>query len=181
MKLLFKSLIVLSVIGLFLFSCQKYTETNPANAQDSELKTGGDQFLQASGSTTQPISGIAQAIIDQNDGSNGIELSGNAATVKKAGNYFIVAAPQALLGSRNATLTCWLQVNGTDVPNSNVLLQTTVDIPFRDVIVSQGVIWLEKDDVVTVMVSGTGSVALEAISPAGQPLVPSIIFTIFKM
>jgi len=181
MKQLTKVAMVLAVIGLFLFSCQKYAEVNDVTAQDSELKTGGDQFLQASGSTTQPIAGTVQAILDQNDGSNGIELSGSAATVKKAGNYFIVAAPQVLLGSSNATLTCWLQVNGADVPNSNVLLQTTVDIPFRDVIVSQGVIWLEKDDVVTVMVSGTGSVALEAISPAGQPLVPSIIFTIFKM
>ena len=180
MKHFIRVILVMSVVWLGLFACQKHTEVNTVSADETELKSGGDMFLQASGSTTQAVVGMVQAIIDIDDGSNGITLSGNAATVKKAGNYLIVAAPQVLINSDGGVFTCWLQVNGTDVSNSNVLLEAPV-APYRNVIISQGIVWLDKGDVVTVMVSGTGSVALEAISPAGQPLVPSIIFTIFKM
>ena len=63
------------------------------------------------------------------------------------------------------------------VANSNV--QYCSQTPKQtDVIVSQGVGCYLENDVINVEQSGTG---IKAIHPVDEPLIPSIIFTAFKV
>ena len=53
----------------------------------------------------------------------------------------------------------------------------------KDVIISQGIIPLAVGDGVEVMMSANNpeaAMCIEAIQPAGEPLVPSIIFSMIK-
>lgn len=185
MKHLTKVLTVIIFVGLFLFSCAKFTETNQADAQDMKSSNQGTPWIQASASATQLIiSSPQQAIIDNLDGSSDkVELNGGEITVKHGGEYLIIAAPQVgrNTGSPSiANFRCWLRVNGTDVTNSNVLLNLK---PWtKDVIITQGIVSLNADDVVTVMIASDNDnvVMIEAIQLPNEPLVPSIIFTMFK-
>jgi hypothetical protein len=54
----------------------------------------------------------------------------------------------------------------------------------KDVIISQGIVPLRKGDEVSVMMSSfgpKGSLGVEAIQPKNEPLVPSIIFSMFRL
>ena len=91
------------------------------------------------------------------------------------GAYFVIAAPQTKYG--RGCYDLWLRINGSDVENSNIRVcqsdasQTTVGV-------SQGVLCLNESDVLNVMHSGTG---IEATKPRDEPLIPSIIFTSFRL
>lgn len=147
-------------------------------------------FLQGSGSNSQMIPAAntpVQVVIDTLDAANNISLDPTTGTVKveDSGPYVIIAAPQVgrtiecLKNTPN--FRCWLRVNGVNVVNSNVLLNVTRDL--KDVIVAQSIIELEEGDEVSVMMSSNygGVVGVEAIKPEGEPLIPSIIFSIFKL
>jgi hypothetical protein len=143
-------------------------------------------WMQASGGATQNIPGDdspQRVIIDQTDGAKHIENNANGAfKVKRDGDYFIMAAPQVGFEqvSVGSNLRCWIRVNGVNVDNSNVQLGT--DSPAtKDVIVSQGITPLKKDDVVEVFCASNNGADLEAIANDGEPLVPSIIFTMFAV
>ena len=178
---------VLAVIGLFLFSCQKYAEVNTVSADENLKASQGTAWLQSSSSATQFMTtSPTQFTIDQDDGNAQVELNNGNITVNRSGEYLIVAAPQVGrigVGLQGVvSFKCWLRVNGTDVANSNVLLNLK---PWtKDVIISQGIVSLEKGDVVTVMGScgdNDRGVAIEAIQEPGEPLVPSIIFTMYEI
>lgn len=147
-------------------------------------------FLQGSGSNSQMIPAAntpIQVIIDTLDSANNISMDPTTGTVKveDSGPYVIIAAPQVgrtLECLRNTpNFRCWLKVNGVNVINSNVLLNVTRDL--KDVIVAQSILELEEGDEVSVMMSSNygGVVGVEAIKPEGEPLIPSIIFSIFKL
>jgi hypothetical protein len=145
-------------------------------------KGGGTPWLQASGSTTQAVGLVAtQVNIDTLDGSNAVTLSGGSAVVTKAGDYLVVAAPQVgNTGVGLADFKCWIGIEGNYVTNSNVLL--SLQSWTKDVIVTQGVVTLERGDSVSVYVSASApGVEIQAISPPGEPLVPSIIFTLYRI
>ncbi|WP_219079413.1 hypothetical protein [Vibrio parahaemolyticus] len=94
----------------------------------------------------------------------------------------IVAAPQVGCMMCDGEFRLWLSVNGSNgkyVENSNVLLN--VDDSIKDVIISQGAIPLKAGDVVQVMMYGDNGIGLEAINRANEPLVPAIIFTMYKV
>lgn len=143
-------------------------------------------FLQASGSTTQPIGTTPEAaIIDQIDTISGFSIY-NAETVqcRMTGYYLVVSAPQfgTVCGNKGGYATAWLEVNGVDLPNSNVL-KDLHPVKTKDVIISQSVIFLRAGDRLRFMVAGSNDSecqALEAIDVEGQPLVPSIIVSIVK-
>ena len=152
--------------------------------------TGNSAWIQASGSRTQVLKAGTTAervIIDHIDEVSGIEnLNEGEFKVADGGAYFVMAAPQVGRKAQGpvANLRCWLTVNGSNVPNSDVLLDLeSGDI--KDVIVCQGIVSLKAGDVVTVMAetnSAEAGVALEAIQPTpSEPLVPSIIFSMFKL
>ncbi len=152
--------------------------------------TNESAYIQASGSRTQVLKAAStpeRVVIDSTDEANGIEnMNEGEFKVADAGAFFVMAAPQV---GRKATgppanLRCWIEVNGSNVPNSDVLLDLESGA-VKDVIVCQGIVVLEAGDVVTVMAetnSVDAGVALEAIHPSPtEPLVPSIIFSMFKL
>jgi len=151
---------------------------------------GNSAWIQASGSTTQILNAAAtpeRVIIDNIDEASGIENENNGEfRVSEGGAYFVMAAPQVGRKADGpvANLRCWLSTNGSNVPNSDVLLDLE-NADIKDVIVCQGIVSLNAGDLVTVMVetnTADAGVALEAIHPTPtEPLVPSIIFTMFKV
>ena len=145
-----------------------------------------DQYLQASSTITQ-CPGTAPEVVkmDLTDAASGIAMADNKVTVSEAGPYLIVAAPQ--VGREGAgPLGCfdlWLRVNGSDVANSNVQLCQDDGSRAKDVIISQGIVPMAAGDVLEVVMSANNPEAkmcIEAIQPPGEPLVPSIIFSMIK-
>ena len=145
-----------------------------------------DQYLQASSTITQCPGTAPEVVrIDVTDAANGIAMADNKITVSEAGTYLIVAAPQ--VGREGAgPLGCfdlWLRVNGSDVANSNVQLCQDAGSMAKDVIISQGIVPLAAGDALEVMMSANSPEAglcIEAIQPPGEPLVPSIIFSMIR-
>ena len=141
------------------------------------------QYLQASSSVTQ-CPGTAPEVVamDIVDAANGITLADNTITVGEAGPYLIVAAPQ--VGREGAgpygCFDLWLRINGADVANSNVQLCQDEGSRAKDVIISQGIVPMEAGDMLEVLMSANNpeaAMCIEAIRPPGEPLVPSIIFS----
>ena len=143
-------------------------------------------YLQASSSVTQcPGTAPEVVAIDIVDAADGITMANNQITVGETGAYLIFAAPQ--VGREGAgPLGCfdlWLRVNGADVGNSNVQLCQDEGSMAKDVIISQGIVPMEAGDVLEVMMSANNpeaAMCIEAIQPAGEPLVPAIIFSMIK-
>ncbi len=145
-----------------------------------------DQYLQASSSITQ-CPGTAPEVVamDITDAASGLAMMENKITTAEAGPYLIVAAPQVgrAGGGPMGCFDLWLRVNGADVANSNVQLCQDEGSMAKDVIVSQGIVPFEAGDVVEVMMSASNpeaNMCIEAIQPDGEPLVPSIIFSMLK-
>ncbi len=145
-----------------------------------------DQFLQASSSVTQ-CPGTAPEIVamDIIDAAEGITMENNRITVGEAGPYLIVAAPQVGRegGGPYGCFDLWLRINGADVANSNVQLCQDEGSMAKDVIISQGIVPMAAGDALEVMMSASNPEAemcIEAIQPAGEPLVPAIIFSMIK-
>lgn len=140
----------------------------------------GPVFVQASSTFDQFDGGTVQ--FDSVDGANGVTTDGESFTVGEAGLYLIIAAPQVggIKGDGDkGSANFWIAVNGDDVANSNVTWQTAQKSD-GDVIVSQGVSYLQAGDEVSVEWSTTGP-AIEAITTPGEPLTPSIIFTLVQV
>ena len=180
MKHLFKVMMVLAIAATTVWACQKTAETNTATAQDQK-SSQGTAWIQANSDYSQAASTSPTKIdINVKDGGAQVSLSGGSAVVNRSGDYIIVAAPQ--VGNSGTALTdfrCWLDVNGSFVDNSNVLLALQ---PWtKDVIISQGIVSLEKGDVVSVYMASEGTGFIEAINPAEGVLVPSIIFTMYAI
>ena len=144
------------------------------------------QYLQASSSVTQcPGTAPELVAMDIVDAANGITIANNKITVGEAGPYLVVAAPQ--VGREGAgpygCFDLWLRVNGADVANSNVQLCQDEGSRAKDVIISQGIVPMEAGDALEVMMSASNpqaAMCIEAIQPSGEPLVPSIIFSMIK-
>ena len=143
-------------------------------------------YLQASSSVSQ-CPGTAPEVVamDIVDAANGITLANNRITVGETGPYLIVAAPQ--VGREGAgpygCFDLWLRVNGVDVANSNVQLCQDEGSRAKDVIISQGIVPMEAGDTLEVLMSANNpeaAMCIEAIQPSGEPLVPSIIFSMIQ-
>ena len=144
------------------------------------------EYLQASSSITQ-CPGKAPEVVkmDITDAASDITMKNNKITVSKAGAYLIVAAPQVGRegGGPLGCFDLWLRVNGKDVANSNVQLCQDAGSRAKDVIISQGIVPLAAGSVLEVMMSANNpkaKICIEAIRPSGEPLVPSIIFSMIK-
>ncbi len=126
--------------------------------------------------------------LNQNDEVSGIEhIMENPGDIriKEAGVYVVIAAPQVgrTSGTEERYIDIWLRKNGSDIPNSNVrnVVGTSGG---KDVIVNQSMMSFNSDDVVNVMMSVETSdegLGIEAIKPDGEPLIPSIIFSLHKI
>ena len=144
------------------------------------------QYLQASSSVTQCPGTVPEIVaMDIIDAAKGIDMANNQVTVSKAGAYLIVAAPQVGRegGGPYGCFDLWLRINGADVANSNVQLCQDEGSMAKDVIISQGIVPMAAGDMLEVMMSASNpeaNICIEAIQPAGEPLVPAIIFSMIK-
>ena len=141
-----------------------------------------DKYTQLSSSVDQiPATDEKMLVKFERDiGSSNLDLTPNGVIVKKLGMYLIIAAPQVTASMDGGCLDLWLNVSGNDVPNSNVQLCQT-KAGDTNVILSQNILQLEKDDLLKVLASSPNNGAfLDAIEVPDEPLIPSIIFTMVE-
>jgi hypothetical protein len=135
--------------------------------------------------TTDPVE---IELTDQEDmfgGEHTIDFVQGDIEIKKSGMYFIIGGPQVgkVSGTEPRWMDFWLRVNNVDLPNSNVRY-TIKENHQKDVIILQVLTRLNEGDTVNMMMSVEKTdegIGIEAIQPAGEPLVPSIILTIMQM
>ncbi|KAI2492172.1 hypothetical protein MHU86_22368 [Fragilaria crotonensis] len=165
-----------TLLSLFAFA---FVAVVPASAQ----------FAQLSSTISQPVGviGTGKAVtFNSIDAIQGVTFTSGSSivTITSAGNYFIVASPQVGFNAATGcaakttfTADYWIVVNGVDIANTNVRL--TAGKVATDVIVSQGIFALKVNDKVQVFASGTCARSV-VIKPPSEPVIPSIIFSIFK-
>ena len=106
-------------------------------------------------------------------------------TIEMRGAYYTAAAPQVAQENNDKRTGCydmWMNVNGKDVNNSNVRYCFPIAPNATDVLVAQGVACYAVGDVINLRHSGTlPDVGIKAIQPENEPLIPSIIFAMFRV
>jgi hypothetical protein len=142
-------------------------------------------FAQLSSSETQ-IGGTTPKVVtlNQDDALKGITNSKGLVTFKEAGTYFMMAAAQvgSTDGNGKGTVRMWMRQNGQDVGNSNT--EQTIAKGFTAVLVCQGVAEVkagDKFEVAFSVSSGGEGLGLIVSKPKGEPVVPSMIFSAFKV
>ena len=115
------------------------------------------------------------------DAAKGLKNTNGVVILDQTGTYFTIVGVQ--VGSRGGTglVRLWFQTNGKDADNSNCEQQVpTAD--FTTVMISQGVGEYKKGDKVNAMISGSAAgIGLVYKKPAGEPAVPSVIFSAWKI
>jgi hypothetical protein len=95
------------------------------------------------------------------------------------GTYLVIVSPQVTATGDGGCVNAWIVVNQKDVKNSSVRI-CQAKAGNTNVVVSQNVLALDKGDTIQVKTSGNNA-KLDAISPKGEPLIPSIILTVFGL
>jgi len=115
------------------------------------------------------------------DAAKGLKNNNGVVVLDQSGTYFTIVGVQ--VGSRGGMglVRLWFQTNGKDVDNSNCEQQVpTAD--YTTVMISQGVGEYKKGDKVNAMISGSAAgIGLVYKKPAGEPAVPSVIFSAWKI
>jgi len=139
-------------------------------------------YLQASSTEEQMAADTKPKLVTMNstDAAKNIKQDKGVITVNESGAYFLIAAAQ-VGGKGKGLVRMWMRVNGKDVDNSNTE-QIITDPSFTAVLVCQGVAELKRGDKVTVVFSGSEpGVGLVIKKPPGEPVVPSVIFSGWKI
>ncbi|MDP3902064.1 MAG: hypothetical protein Q8Q21_00565 [bacterium] len=104
------------------------------------------------------------------------------------GVYFIVAAGQVgrTYGSLLRFIDLWMNVNGKDVANSNTRASVPSSLVVGDtyVLVCQSVMPLKAGDIIKVMMSVSAinnGMGLLTTKPLNEPVIPSIIFSMYRV
>jgi len=129
-----------------------------------------------------------QVTLNQNDSISGVEHSAEhpgTIRIKDAGVYVLIAAPQVgrTSGTKSRYVDFWLRKNGTDIANSNVRA-VIGGKESKDVIVNQTMMPFAAGDLINIMMSvevPDEGLGIEAIHPTGEPLIPSIIFSMHNI
>ena len=128
--------------------------------------------------------------MDSNDALGGLEHDDKAKSpdivIKEEGVYFMVAAIQ--VGKEKGDggddyIDVWMKQNAKDVDNSGCR-QAIKDSKFTTVLVCQGIAECKAGDKFNVVISSNSvdhGVGIIKIAPKGEPAIPSIIFSIFKI
>ena len=156
-----------SVFSAFLVSAMLLAPVGGASASS---------WIQASSTEEQVATDTKPKVVTMNstDGAKNIKMDKGVITVNETGAFFLVAAAQ-VGGKGKGLVRMWMKINGKDVDNSNTE-QLITDGEFTAVLVCQGVAELKRGDKVTVVFSGSAAgVGLVVKKPAGEPVVPSII------
>jgi hypothetical protein len=156
-----------SIFSAFLVSAMLVVSAGGASASS---------WIQASSTEEQLATDTKPKVVTMNstDGAKNIKMDKGVITVNESGAFFLVAAAQ-VGGKGKGLVRMWMKINGKDVDNSNTE-QLITDGEFTAVLVCQGVAELKRGDKVTVVFSGSAAgVGLVVKKPAGEPVVPSII------
>jgi hypothetical protein len=151
----------------------------------------GPVYGQMSSSLSQKA-GLQGTLVtmDSNDALGGLEHDDKGKSsdivIKDEGVYFMVAAIQ--VGKEKGDgeddyIDVWMKQNGKDVDNSGCR-QTIKDSKFTTVLVCQGIAECKAGDKFNVVISSNSAdhgVGVIKIAPKGEPAIPSIIFSIFKI
>jgi len=149
----------------------------------SAFKVESGPYAQLS-STQSQTAGSAPTLVTLNsvDASNKVEQDKGTITVKEDGAYFVMAAGQAGATKEGGkgSVKLWMRVNGKDVDNSNT--EQSLPSGFTGVLVCQGIAELKAGDKIALYQSASGAgVGMAASTPKGEPTVPSMIFSLFKV
>jgi hypothetical protein len=158
-----------AIFGVILMSVMFLASVGGASATS---------YLQASSTDEQLAVDAKPKVVTMNstDASKNIKQDKGVVTVNESGAFFLIAAAQ-VGGKTKGLVRMWMRVNGKDVDNSNTE-QIITDPSFTAVLVCQGVAELKRGDKVTVVFSGSEpGVGLVVKKPAGEPVVPSLIFS----
>jgi hypothetical protein len=176
--------LVLAGISGILIAPQAFAQ----NAQNATL-TPAAQLSHTK--SIQPTNTKAVFVpMDSNDYINGgitHSSTRNSADViiNQAGSYLIVAAGQ--VGKTSGSTTCnvdlWLRQNGQFVANSNTR-NAVNSVNDTVVLVSQAIMPLKANDVINTVMSvsavGQGCGLIDT-TPAGEPNIPAIIFSLVRI
>ena len=146
------------------------------------LAAGG--YIQASSEEDQIVATANKpqlVTMNSTDAAKGIKNNKGVVVLDQTGTYFTIVGVQ--VGSRGGTglVRLWFQTNGKDADNSNC--EQMVPTPdFTTVMISQGVGEYKKGDKVEAWYSGSApGIGLVYKKPAGEPAVPSVIFSAWKI
>ena len=137
----------------------------------------GAAFAQLSSAVDQQPGNLVQ--FANKDSLQGISAAANSVNILQKGNYLIIASPQVTATADGGCLDAWIVVNQMDVKNSGVRI-CQAKAGDTNVVVSQVMMSLKAGDKVQVKTSGK-NVKLDAIEAKGEPLIPSIILTVFGL
>ena len=141
------------------------------------------QHLQASSTVDQAVvpNVPTPVVLNSIQSQKGIQVTGSEIVIKKKGLYLISISGQVTGTSGTDYLDLWLRVNGVDVANSNT--RELQDVAGETSVLSaQTLIRLERNDVVQAIINGPSATAtLDATTPAGEPIIPSIHVSIVKV
>ena len=135
-------------------------------------------WIQASSTDEQLAADPKPKAVTMNstDGKKNITNTNGVVRVNENGSFFLIAAAQ-VGGKTKGLVRMWMRINGKDVDNSNTE-QLIADPAFTAVLVSQGVAEVKRGDRIEVVFSGSEpGIGLVVKKPAGEPVVPSIIFS----
>ena len=151
---------------------------------------GGPIYAQLSSPDSQmPTDGPLIVKMTSNDALTGLvhSTTDNTGEIKvpTAGAYFMVAAVQVGKDSGDAGdyVDVWIKQDGKDVDNSGCR-QVIHDPKFTTVMVCQGVAECKAGDTFNVAISASSpgkGIGIKVIKPANEPLIPSIIFSMYKI
>ena len=139
------------------------------------------QQAQLSASKSQTGREPTKVAMDTVDFASGIDHpNATDVVIKHSGVYFIMVAAQVGSTSGTGYVDLFIRVNGKDLPNSNTR-QSIVSADDTGVLVSQAVSPLKPGDVVNaVFTASDPSLGVIAIQPDDEPLIPAVIFSIFR-
>lgn len=143
-------------------------------------------YLQASDSTDQTpgVTTPVQVTMNTTDASSGITHSSGTVTIVSAGVYFIVAAAQVgVTVNTSLEVDMWFRKNDVDITNSNTRhhINTANETA---VLVCQTAERLAVGDTIKIYQSVTNATkggGIHASAPSGEPAIPSIIFTMYRV
>src|SRR5215510_4785893 len=135
-------------------------------------------YLQASSTEEQLGSDPKPKVVTMNstDASKNIKQEKGVIRFNESGAFFVMAAAQ-VGGKGKGLVRMWMRLNGKDIENSNTE-QLISDPSFTAVLVCQGVAEVKRGDRIEVVFSASEpGVGLVVKKPAGEPVVPSVIFS----
>lgn len=154
------------------------------------LTVGAQNYAQLSSAVDQRVLPDQQptvVVLDTIDAVDGIAVINGGTTIELGadGLYFQIWAPQVdrEKGAKDEWLDLWTSTNGVDDPNSNVRLDFgSGNNGSTTVIPAQSVGCFNAGDLIQVLMSGSSeNVGLVVIEPDGEPRIPAIIGTIYRV